>query len=267
MGDVEARGVRFHVRRLGSGDPVVVLLHGLIVDSLAGWYFTVAGALARESSVVLYDLRGHGRSERPPTGYAVDDMVADLDALLDALGLEDRPVELVGTSFGGLLALAFAIEHPQRVRGLGLVDANLADEAWGETVGTKFRLEGEARQREIEKYALMWAGGQSERRRKQLIDETTARVDGITSETTIIEDLASTPPIEDDDLSSIACPVLAIYGEESDLLDRAERLRRHVPDIHLRLLPGSDHFVLFQRTREVRDVLLEWIRRPPRENG
>lgn len=267
MADVEARGVRFHVRRIGEGDPVVVCLHGLIIDNLAGWYFTVANPLARESTVVLYDLRGHGRSERPPTGYTVDDMVADLDALLDALGLGDRPVELVGTSFGGLLALAFAIAHPERVRGLALIDANLADEEWGETIGTKFRLEGEARDREVEKYALMWAGSHGERQREQMIEETTKVVDEITSETTIVEDLAVTAPMTDAELASIACPVLAIYGEDSDLLDRAERLERHVPDLQLRLLPGSDHFVLFQRTPEVRKALLEWIRRPSPERG
>lgn len=255
MSDVVARGVRFHVRRLGEGEPVVVMLHGLIIGSMASWYFTVAGPLARECSVVLYDLRGHGRSERPATGYTVEEMVADLHALLDALGLGDRPVELVGTSFGGLLALAFAIEHPERVRGVALIDANLGDERWVEMMERKFRLQGEARDREIERYARTWGG-------ERLIEDVTAVVDEITSDTTIIDDLAAITPVTDAELASIASPVLAIYGEDSRLRDRAERLERHVPDFRLRLFPECDHMVLFQRTAEVRKALVDWVGRP-----
>ena len=109
MADVVANGVRTNVQRLGShaGDAqahTVVFLHGLVMDNLSSWYFTVANRLARSEDVILYDLRGHGRSERPPSGYRVADLVADLDALLDALEI-DRSVALVGNSFGGLLAI------------------------------------------------------------------------------------------------------------------------------------------------------------------
>src|SRR5205085_7975479 len=105
MADVVARGVRFHVQRIAGQEPgprpIVVFLHGLVMDNLSSWYFTVAPAMAKVADVMLYDLRGHGRSERPVSGYRLDDHVADLAALLDALG-ETRPVHLVGNSFGGL---------------------------------------------------------------------------------------------------------------------------------------------------------------------
>src|SRR5947207_7958536 len=107
MAEVAARGLTFHVQRLGSADAraTVVFLHGLVMDNLSSFYFTLANPVAQVASVILYDLRGHGRSERPPDGYGLGEMVADLDALLDALGVA-RPVILVGNSFGGLLALA-----------------------------------------------------------------------------------------------------------------------------------------------------------------
>src|SRR5438477_5619060 len=107
MADVTANGVRHHVQRLGGGARTVVFLHGLVMDNLSSFYFTLANPVARSAEVLLYDLRGHGRSERPARGYKVDDLCVELLALLDALGIS-KPVQLVGNSFGGMLALSFA---------------------------------------------------------------------------------------------------------------------------------------------------------------
>ena len=69
MAEVVARGLRFHVIKLGWEQPetvpTVLFLHGLIMDNLSSWYFTAATAVARCCRVLLMDLRGHGRSGRP----------------------------------------------------------------------------------------------------------------------------------------------------------------------------------------------------------
>src|SRR5262245_22619582 len=76
--------------------PVVVFVHGLLTDSLASYYFTLGPTFAAQGiDVIMYDLRGHGRSDRPETGYRVEDFVDDMVALLDALG-EKRRVHVVG---------------------------------------------------------------------------------------------------------------------------------------------------------------------------
>ena len=69
MAEIVARGVRFHVQHLDlslGGNhpdrPLVVFLHGLVMDNLSSWYFTVANPVARIADVLLYDLRGHGKS-------------------------------------------------------------------------------------------------------------------------------------------------------------------------------------------------------------
>src|SRR5689334_20350545 len=115
MAQVGARGVSFHVQELGdgAGRPPVVMLHGLLLGSMASWYFTTAPVLAAGRRVMLFDLRGHGLSGRPKDGYDVATMAGDLGALVEArFGAADGPVDLVGHSYGALVALRFAIDHP-----------------------------------------------------------------------------------------------------------------------------------------------------------
>jgi len=87
VAEVRVNGVRLHVQRLGKGGPPVVFLHGLVMDNLSSWYFTAAGKVAATADAILFDLRGHGRSERPTNGYSVEVFLDDLDALLDALAV------------------------------------------------------------------------------------------------------------------------------------------------------------------------------------
>src|SRR6266576_2016311 len=131
MAEAQARDVKLHYQRLGreGADMRVVFVHGLVVDNLASWYFSAASAVASFADVLLYDLRGHGLSERPARGYRVDDMVSDLADLLDET-LGPAPVCLVGNSFGALLAVEFARRSPARALGLGLVDGRLGNDGF-----------------------------------------------------------------------------------------------------------------------------------------
>lgn len=120
---VEAGGLRFHVREWrGPGRPLV-LLHGLA--STARIWDLVAPALALHHRVVAYDQRGHGLSDKPDGPYHFDAVCADLAALLARLDLA-APV-LVGHSWGGNVALAFAARYPTSPAGLVLVDGGFLD--------------------------------------------------------------------------------------------------------------------------------------------
>lgn len=112
------RGVTLFERRIGDGPPVVVL-HG---GPGAHHDYLLPGfdRLATGRSLIYYDQRGGGRSAVPrdvPVGWR--EQVADLEALRQLWGLEQ--LALVGYSWGGLLALLYALEHPDRVSHLALV--------------------------------------------------------------------------------------------------------------------------------------------------
>lgn len=121
MPKVEINGATIHLTTLGQG-PAVVLVHG-IAANLAFWYPGIAMKLARTHRVVLYDLRGHGRSSMPPSGYTPQDHARDLSGVIDYLGLDEA--HIVGHSFGGTVALEYASRFPRRVRTLTLADATV----------------------------------------------------------------------------------------------------------------------------------------------
>ena len=119
---VVADGINTNYHDVGSGSPVV-LLHGSGpgVTAWANWRLTMP-ALATSFRVVAPDMMGFGYTERPPgVRYALDTWVAHAIGVFDALALDQ--VNLVGNSFGGSLALALAIRHPDRVRRLVLMGA------------------------------------------------------------------------------------------------------------------------------------------------
>lgn len=277
MADVLARGVRFNVLRMGRGEAVVVFVHGLPLDNHSSFFMTLAPEVAKYARVVLYDLRGHGRSEQPPTGYSGTDMAADLAAIVDALG-ESRVI-VVGHSFGGYVALRYTVEHPERVQGLVLLDAQSGVAEIGARIGASMALEGEARDRKIKEVFGEWlarhaarghvdldaidlddldADGRATakfakrltRRRRSPMVETARR---LRDETTFVRDLTATAPIDDATLARISCPVLALYGEVSDLRPEGERLARLMPHCRLVIVPGCAHGILFHATGFVRD--------------
>ena len=110
-----------HFQQVGKGDPVI-LLHG-VAASRHDWK-KLAPYLANAGyRVYAADLLGHGESYKPdePDLYTVEAMNSLLEQWIDSLELE-RPPFLVGHSLGGYFVLDYALLHPERVRGLALID-------------------------------------------------------------------------------------------------------------------------------------------------
>jgi pimeloyl-ACP methyl ester carboxylesterase len=108
--------MQLHFKQLGQGEPLI-LLHGLF-GSADNW-FSVAPKLAERFHVIAADLRNHGQSPHDAEmDYRL--MAADVDQLFTACGLTNACV--VGHSMGGKVALQLAIDFPQRVKKLVVVD-------------------------------------------------------------------------------------------------------------------------------------------------
>ena len=227
---VTANQLSFHVQLLGDpGAPPLAMLHGLFIGSLAGWYFTAAPALARRHRVLVYDLRGHGRSERARSGYDTVTMADDLDALLGST----RPVTLVGHSYGALVALRFALSRPGQVARLVLVEPPLPPSRAGE-IASFVRLPPEEMARALPEPLRAQLGGRAGR----LLVERLAFLAG---ETTVLEDLAREADPSSEELDGLACPTLVVNGTASSLRDAGERLARALPDGAHLLLPGGHY--------------------------
>lgn len=117
---IDVKGINTNVHDLGSGFPLL-LIHGSGpgVTAWANWRL-VMPELANTRRVIALDMLGFGYTERPKNqSYTMDRWVQHTVDLLDTLEIEQA--DLVGNSFGGALALALTIHHPQRVRRLVLM--------------------------------------------------------------------------------------------------------------------------------------------------
>ena len=116
-------GVRIYFEEHGQGEPLL-LAYG--IGGNAGMWQPNIGPLSARRRLVLWEPRGHGRSESPedPTKVTFGHWVLDLLGLVDHLGLERAVVG--GLSLGGGIATRFALAHPERVSALVVVDSSSA---------------------------------------------------------------------------------------------------------------------------------------------
>lgn len=120
---VPTTGPTLSVRDRPGGEPAILALHGLA--SNARWWDLVGAELAPAHRVLAVDLRGHGQSDRPETGYDFDTVVDDLRQVAQAL--EPRPLVVAGHSWGASVALAYAAAEPGSVLGAVCVDGGATD--------------------------------------------------------------------------------------------------------------------------------------------
>ena len=114
----EVDGLRIHYLTEGRG-PAVILLHGL--GGFAEYWRHNFAPLATRATVYALDLPGFGRSAKPRTRYPLRYFAQALSGFLDAMGLAQASV--VGHSFGGAVAVTYALTHPSRVDRLALLGA------------------------------------------------------------------------------------------------------------------------------------------------
>ena len=121
MPTLRVNDVDLHYETAGDGPPLL-FLHGL-GSSARDWEFQMA-EFAQWHRVIAMDVRGHGHSAKPPGPYAVALFAQDALALLEAL--DAVPAHIVGLSMGGMIAFQMAVDSPEAVRSLVIVNSGPA---------------------------------------------------------------------------------------------------------------------------------------------
>jgi pimeloyl-ACP methyl ester carboxylesterase len=263
-------GLRLHYLQVGQG-PDLVLIHGL-TGNLAVWHLRIVPLLRDRFRVLTYDLRGHGYSDMPPTGYTVGDMATDLADLLAVLGVA-RPL-LVGHSFGADIALNVALRWPERVERVVAIEPGLAAlihrrrredwEGWAYWAQAleRFGLVVPPERRTDVAYMLRLSlrvpkvyGPATGRPRKA---EPLLR---LIEQTTMVRDYEVVGDLTLENIPRITTPVLLIGGAGSAFLETYHYLRTHLPNGQAVLLPESawGHFGPLEQPELVVAHLLRWL--------
>lgn len=115
---VDGPACRLAVEELGAPTAPAVLMTHSILSSRAMWSAQAESLVRAGFRVLLVDTRGHGDSDAPPAPYAMEDLVADTVAVLDACGI--ARAHYVGLSLGGMSGFGLGIAHPERLLSLML---------------------------------------------------------------------------------------------------------------------------------------------------
>jgi len=242
-------GRAVHVQTLGSEGPRAVLIHGMLIGSIASWFFSVAPPLAAKHRLLMYDLRSHGRSEFANGGFGFRSMANDLrDIVLDWTNGE--PVAVVGHSYGAGIALRFGLDYPELTHKVVVVEATLpviTDE--GVRLLTKETADSLVQMLPPWQRMAFETGG---RRSKKIVEQ----FETLATKTTMLDDLMAEPDIADAELATLSRPALLCYGTETPaiMMDTCKRLAATLPDVRVEMLE-SGHLLPLEAPRHLAQVI------------
>jgi len=254
MPKISRDGVEIYYEVHGGG-PALLLTHGYSSTS-AMWEGQIE-ALSKHHKLVLWDMRGHGQSDYPdnPAAYSEALTVADMAALLDAIGAETAIVG--GLSLGGYMSLAFYRAHPDRVRALLIIDTGPgfkkddARETWNKRAretGDRFEREG----LEVLKSASPERSGVSHRdacglarAARGMLTQRDARV------------IESLPDIK--------VPSLVVAGaDDTPFLAASDYMAAKIPGAKKVVIPAAGHAVNIDQPQAFIDAVLPFLDGLPR---
>ena len=243
--------------------PVVVLSHAL-ATSMDIWAYQIP-LLAHQFRVLLYDLRGHGRSAAPGDSYTMHELASDLAALLDHLKISR--VTFVGLSIGGMVGQAFALGYPDRLSGLVLCSTGSRTEQQAKaTIEERInKVRAEGLKSQVPATLARWFSAEF----MKAAPVTTAwvsdlilatSVDGYTGCARALQDLDFT-----DALSEVQVKTLIIPGEHDLAFPEkvSQAIQRKIAGSDLVLLKGAAHLGNVEQPHLFNEILLGFLGRIP----
>lgn len=262
MPTVERDGLDIHYTAHGEGRPVV-LGHSFLC-SAEMWAPQVEPLVAAGYRVINVDARGHGRSGRVDADFTLYDMVEDVLAVLNDLGVE-RAI-WAGLSIGGMVALRAALVVPQRVEALVLLDTDAGPEsAWKRfkysALGMIARTAG--LRPVLPRVMPLMFGSTTRRLRPDLVGEWRERFIGL-HVPSVLRMLRALKQRDDvvPRLPEIAVPALVIVGEEDVSLPpvHSRVLARGLRASELVEIAGAGHLSALEQPEAVTEAMLEFLR-------
>lgn len=250
----------------GQGEPLVQIPGGAL--GLRN-FSRVTPVLARHFRIVDFDLVGTGKSTPTPPGYTVQDWTNDLRDLMDLL--EIPRAHLHGTSTGGLVALQFAAQYPERVTKMALVGvvarydtALRLNRKLAKALAANVGMEAVA---ELTAQAVLTPDFLDSPEAGPLLDQMRSTFSEISPETYIATTEACENVELGPDLPRITAPTLVINGEFSanSPVDTGPKgiggrgIAEGVQNGRLAVIKGARHLVMMERFEEVCDLIIEFL--------
>lgn len=250
---LDANGIRHHLIARGHPEaPAVVMIHGLAGQ--AHTFDAIASHLAARFHVYCLDVRGRGESEwGPQDGYHIENYVDDLEAVREVLGL--TRFALVGTSMGGIISMNYAPRHPERVDRVVLND--VGPEIDPEGLQRIFQYVGNAPEMFADMKAVLryyrehyapMVGHLTDSQAEEFARYNVRRSDSGLFVWKMDPAVRNPSPVQPriapwDAMRALACPVLILRGEKSDVLSEsiAARMVAEAPAARLVVVPGVGH--------------------------
>ena len=252
---VDAAGVRLHYERSGEGPQNVVLVHGWPGCWL--WWKETVRRLPPRACAYSLDVRGAGKSDQPTNGYTIEQYAADIVGLADALGVE-RFV-YVGHSTGGAIGYQLALDHPERLDALVLVDPVAADGEPADADETQRFLERardpSAFRRFVE--SRVFAGPIDSEMLAMVVEWALKASDGYFVDTVYALQALRLG----DRLREIETPTLVFAGAHDRVVAREAIVKTadSIPDCHLHILDGAGHAPMLEAPDAFTTVLVEFL--------
>jgi pimeloyl-ACP methyl ester carboxylesterase len=273
VADLDARARRFETpcgegrmvwRAWGEGPPVV-LAHGAH-GAWTHWIRNI-GALARGRTVYAADLPGFGESDTPADAETGQAYVAPIIAGLRQL-FAGQAVDVIGFSFGGVMAAVAAAEAPELFRRLILVDTGGLNTRFGDISLTRVRgTQGEERKAALTSNLLgmMLHAPQSVDALALLLQATNPPRGRVNPEPLVVPDKML--PV----LPRIRCPIDAVWGEfdrpHPDPHVQEAVLRKFQPDMQFRVVPGAGHWAMYEGAEAFNAIARELLDQPLRRRA
>jgi pimeloyl-ACP methyl ester carboxylesterase len=253
MPKLDRDGVNIYYEVHGEGPPML-LTHGYSSTS-AMWQGQIE-ALSQHHKLVLWDMRGHGRSDYPqdPKGYSEALTVGDMAALLDRIGA--RRAVIGGLSLGGYMSLAFYRAHPERVSALLIIDTGPgfkkddAREAWNR------RAHDTAERLEREGLAVLKAAS----RERSTVTHRDAAGLALAARGMLTQRDARVIEL----LPEIKVPSLVVVGaDDTPFLAASDYMAAKIPGARKVVIPHAGHAVNLDQPQAFIDAVLPFVRQLP----